>query len=343
MTMPSAADDKTSGRSPALESRRRRLGQTVRLRRAPQLISPFEPGNPLAGYYNDLTLEVRAATPSDAEERLRQLVADPDAHFTNIAQLGLGAWQLARNERAWLTVTLAAAHWLAGELDDRGRLAIQWAMPHTYAIDPPWISAMTQAEAVSLFLRAAAEDDSPDELLSAAARALTPLLDPASPVVAQTSDGPVLQEYPTNPPSHVLNGWIFGLWGLYDAAAMGQRNVMPADVTARAESAFADGVAALAARLSRYDTGGWSRYDLYPHPIAHVASPFYHRLHIELLRATDELAPDYRLEEMADRWEQSSKSPLALGAAVTRKAAFRMIRPRGRGPRPGASSPERSD
>jgi hypothetical protein len=305
------------------------MRQPAHLKRAPQLCSPFEPGKPLAGYYNDLTLEVRAANPVDGVERLRQLVTDPHVNFTSVAQLGLGAWQLARDEPSWLTVTTAAARWLANELDDHGRLVFRRAMPHTYEIEPPWISAMTQGEAVSLFLRAAPEDDSPEELFSAAARAVMPLLDP-SPVVAQTSEGPVLQEYPTNPPSHVLNGWIFGLWGLYDLAAMGQADVIPADLGRRTSSAFEDGISALAARLPRYDTGGWSRYDLFPHPIVHVASPFYHRLHIELLRATNELAPNHRFQQMAARWERSATDPLAQAAAVCRKAAFRMIRPRGR-------------
>jgi heparosan-N-sulfate-glucuronate 5-epimerase len=305
------------------------MRQSARLTRAPQLRSPFEPGNPLAGYYNDLTLEVRAANPLDGAERLRRLIANSQVNFTSIAQLGIGAWQLAKSEPGWLRVTTAAARWLAGQLDDRCGLAFQWAMPHTYEIEPPWVSAMAQGEAVSLFVRAAPEDDAPEELLSAAARAVMPLLDP-SPVVTQTSEGPVLQEYPTNPPAHVLNGWIFGLWGLYDLSAMGQRDLIPADLARRTSSAFEDGISALAARLPQYDTWGWSRYDLFPHPIVHVASPFYHRLHIEMLRATNELAPHHRFEEMAARWERSATDPAAKAAAVCRKAAFRMIRPRGR-------------
>ena len=167
---------------PELKSRMR---QPARLKRAPQLRSPFEPGNPLAGYYNDLTLEVRAANPVDGAERLRGLISNRHVNFTSVAQLGIGAWQLARDEPSWLSVTTAAARWLADELDDHGRLVFRWAMPHTYEIEPPWISAMTQGEAVSLFLRAAPENDSPEELFSAAARAVMPLLDP-SPVVTQT-------------------------------------------------------------------------------------------------------------------------------------------------------------
>lgn len=303
--------------------------QSARLKRAPQLRSPFEPGDPLSGYYNDLTLEVRAANPVDGAERLRRLTSAPRVNFTSVAQLGLGTWQLAKSEPGWLQVTSAAAHWLAGRLDDRGRLVVPWAMTHTYELEPPWISAMTQGEAVSLFLRAAPEDGSPHDLFSAAVRAVIPLLAPSE-VVTQTPEGPVLEEYPTSPPAHVLNGWIFGLWGLYDLSIMGKAAAVPADVAGQASSAFTEGVSALAARLPRYDAHGWSRYDLFPHPIVHVASPFYHRLHIEQLRATNELAPDERLQETAARWERSSRDPVAHATAVARKVAFRMIRPRRR-------------
>jgi hypothetical protein len=305
------------------------MRQPARLKRAPQLRSAFEPGNPLSGYYNDLTLEVRAANAVDGAERLRRLTADPQVNFTSVAQLGIGAWQLAKSEPSWLKVTSAAAHWLARQLDDRGWLVVPWAMTHTYELEPPWISAMTQGEAVSLFLRAAPEDGSPQELFSAAAHAAMPLLEP-SPVVTQTPEGPVLQEYPTDPPAHVLNGWIFGLWGLYDLSTMGEAGFIPADLAGRASTAFGEGVSALAQRLPLYDAWGWSRYDLFPHPIVHVASPFYHRLHIEQLLATNELASDHRLHEMAARWERSSRRPVAHAAAVSRKVAFRMIRPRSR-------------
>jgi hypothetical protein len=311
------------------------MRQPTRLKRRPQLRSPFEPGDPLSGYYNDLTLEVRTSNAVDGLERLRQLVTDPHVNLTSVAQLGIGAWQLARDEPDWLKVTTAAARWLASQLDDNGRLVFRWAMPHTYELEPPWISAMTQGEAVSLFVRAAPEDDSPHELFSAAARAVLPLLG-ASTVVAQTPEGPVLQEYPTNPPAHVLNGWIFGLWGLYDLAIMGEGDFVPAEVAGLASSAFDQGVSALAARLPRYDTWGWSRYDLFPHPIVHVASPFYHRLHIEQLRATNALAPNHVFEQTAARWERSAATLVGQAAAVSRKAAFRIVRPRSRAARPSA-------
>jgi hypothetical protein len=285
--------------------------------RTPQLRAAFEPGNPLAGYYNDLTPELHGEDVATVRARLGALTASPRVNHTTVAQLGLAAWQLGRDEPAWLDVTLEAATWLAARLDAEGRLLFDFAMPHTYELPAPWSSAMTQGEAVSLFVRAAAVGGQA-QFLDAAVRAAGPLFEP--PLLVPTADGPVLQEYPTAPPAHVLNGWIFALFGLYDLAATSGDE--------RASNGFREGASTVAARVHLYDSGGWSRYDLYPHPLVHLASPWYHRLHIELLDVLNELAPDPRLVAVAARWEKSAASRAALAFAVARKVAFRLVRPR---------------
>ena len=124
---------------------------------------------------------------------------------------------------------------------------------------------------------------------------------------------------------------MWALFGLYDLAhADGD---LDGDVRAAAAEAFEAGVASLVAQLPEYETGrGWSTYDRYPHPIQNVASPFYHRLHVEMLRATERLAPYERLaEELAatsDRWEQALAQPLVRATAVARKVGFRLVKPR---------------
>ena len=40
---------------------------------------------------------------------------------------------------------------------------------------------------------------------------------------AELDGAPVPEEYPTDPPSFVLNGGIFALWGLYDVGAGARR------------------------------------------------------------------------------------------------------------------------
>lgn len=301
-----------------------------RLMREPQGKSGFVAADPAAGYYNDLSGVARSYGEAhlalgwlEMFARRRQFVLP-----VTMLQLGLGAWQLAQqgDDARWQDVARAAAEWTVLDLDGTGRMLHHQAMPHTYELAAGWSSAMAQGQAASLLVRAALTLQRP-ELLDDAERALAPLLEPGSALVVQTSEGPVLQEYPTTPPSHVLNGWVWALWGLYDVAQA--RAQTPVGAAARA--AFEHGVDALVARLPLYEVaGGWSRYDLYPHPISHVASPFYHRLHVQQLRALHELAPRAQLAATADRWEAALSRRLVVAGAVARKVGFRLLRPRGR-------------
>jgi len=292
--------------------------------RTPQLRSAFTVGDPQSGYYNDLTAVARQyGQPDEAASWVhvlsrRREIATP----VSILQLGLGAWQLSSDNPAWKLAVREVVEWVLLDMDARGRLAHYFDMPHTYDIAGPWYSAMAQGQAVSLLVRAAHLLDAP-ELMNEASRAATWLLDEQSELIVVTADGPVLQEYATNPhAAHVLNGWIFGLWGLYDLAM--------ATGSPFARDAFDEGVATLRLRLGLYDAAGWSRYDLFPHPIVHVASPFYHRLHIEQLRVMNELAPSAEFVSMADRWEASAANRLSIATAIVRKVGFRLLRPRRR-------------
>ena len=291
-------------------------------------MSEFEPGDPTSGYYNDLSrIATIHGSPAAALVELGRLTADrTTANPTSVAQLGLAAWQLRARETAWLDVAARAARWLAENLDESGRLSYLFPMPHTYRLRAPWHSAMAQGEAASLLVRAG-DALTEASLAEAAERAVSALVEPKHGLVVATPQGPTLQEYPTDPPSHVLNGWIFGLWGLYDVSLAGGPR---ADDASRA---FAAGVVALAGRLPMYDAGlGWSRYDLYPHPIVHVSSPFYQRLHAEQLLATSRLRPDLpELAATAERWRRAVGRPITRGVAVARKVAFRVVRPRRRG------------
>jgi heparosan-N-sulfate-glucuronate 5-epimerase len=276
------------------------------IRRQP--LAPFRPGHPLDGYYNDLR--------RFAQRNHGQL--STASNLVTVAQIGLGAWQLAASQRQWLDVVRRSAHWLMRRMDPEGRLPYEFPMGHTYRLDPPWLSAMAQGEAASLLLRAAPALGV-RKLRDAAARAITCLTEPGTALVAVTPDGPVLQEYPTDPPAHVLNGWIFALWGLYDVAVAG-----PSPVAGRAMTAFHDGISALARRLPRYGLqGGWSRYDLRSHGPVNVASPFYHHLHIQQLRALSRLVDDPVFAVTASAWQQAWHDPVTVATAAWKKVRFR--------------------
>jgi D-glucuronyl C5-epimerase C-terminus len=298
----------------------------LRLRKPAQRVGQFEPGQPSSGYYSDLR-GAAGESPAAAQARLHELRRDPTrVNHVSTLQLGLGAWQLARGDPRWASVVAEVTGPLAADLEHDALLLYRFAMPHTYRLEPPWPSAMAQGQAASLLVRAAALLGR-DDLLAVAERAVEPLLDTGSRLVAATPDGPVLQEYPTVPSAHVLNGWLFALFGVYDVSLVGNES----ETAVAARNAFAAGVNAVAARLSLYElAGGWSRYDLYPHPLPNVASPFYQRLHGQLLFALDRLSPHPVFVSTAERWSSAAEATLPLAFAVARKAAFRAVRPRRR-------------
>jgi hypothetical protein len=265
----------------------------------------------------------------DLDERLAYLgrcIADPvHTNPVTVIQLGLGALQLRDPEQAPLVA--GTVEWVERSADDRGLLAYRFPMPHTFPLEAPWYSALAQGEAASLLVRAA-QVLGRNELFELAERVAEPLLGTEPPLVVLTGAGPVLQEYPTDPPAHVLNGWITSLFGLYDLAHAPRDETA---VTRRAAAAFAAGVATLAERLHLYRMApGWSRYDLYPHPLPNAASVSYHRLHVAQLRALDALAGFETFAATADEWERSLRNPAALLVGFARKAAFRAVRPRSR-------------
>ena len=139
---------------------------------------------------------------------------------------------------------------------------------------------------------------------------------------AELNGGPVYEEYPTDPPSFVLNGAIFALWGCYDVA-VGLGDPGAAQLSQ-------EGIAALAGALGRYDTGWWSRYDLFPHPVLNVASPVYHRLHINQLRSMSLIDPDPRFRATAERFERYAEMRRNLARAYSLKVLFRLAVPRNR-------------
>ena len=139
--------------------------------------------------------------------------------------------------------------------------------------------------------------------------------------VQATLDGsPWPEEYPTAPPSYVLNGGIFALWGYYDVGA----GLGDAD----ARRAFERGPDMLADILHRWDTGYWSRYDLFPHPVLNVASSFYHALHTSQLEAMNVIAPRPEFADTAGRFARYAASRLSRNRAFARKVFFRLAVPR---------------
>jgi hypothetical protein len=246
-----------------------------------------------------------------------------------LAQYGLGAYErwLAGEGEEWLATARGAADMMCDHQVDGGARDGAWEqrfdLPHTYDLRAPWISAMAQGEGASLLVRLYAAD-AEERYAEAARRALGPLAVPSEEGgTSALLDGlPFPQEYPTSPPSSVLNGGIFAMWGWHDVGL--------ALDDAGARASFEDAVDTLAHNLHRWDNGWWSLYDLYPHPFPNPASFAYHELHIAQLRAMDRIAPRPQFAETAARFERYERSRAGRTRAFATKAAFRLRVPRSR-------------
>jgi heparosan-N-sulfate-glucuronate 5-epimerase len=243
-------------------------------------------------------------------------------HVAN-TQYALGCYErwLHGEGEEWLHASLATARRLIALQSPDGSWHHRQALGHTFPLPPSWASGITQGQGASLLVRLHLQTGE-GEFAEAAERALAPLRTPQADGGLRGELGglPWPEEYPTWPQSHVLNGAIFALWGSRDAAVgLG---------SAEAERDFEEGIDALAANLHRYDTGSWSLYSLFPHPILNRASSFYHDLHVNQLTAMRALAPRPEFEATRERWAAYSASRYSRITSFAWKAAFRVIVPR---------------
>jgi len=124
------------------------------------------------------------------------------------------------------------------------------------------------------------------------------------------------EEYIVSPPTHILNGFIWALWGVHDFAL--------ATKEAAAQELFGRGVRTLLHNLDRYDLGFWSLYEQSGMRLPMVTSAFYHRLHIVQLRVMHHLTGEELFARVADRWEGYTRSRVNRARALGYTSAFKL-------------------
>jgi D-glucuronyl C5-epimerase-like protein len=280
----------------------------------PTPIGPAFDDSSVSGYYIDF----RAKTTSPVAGDAAALPA------IQLIQLALGWWErhAGGDDRA-----LERFIELCDEVEKRsvarGDSELRWPVNvevAKYRLAPGWFSALPQGQAGSVFVRAhlATGDDRYARL---ALQAVEPFLSGTSGLVSETPSGPVLEEAPSSPPSHVLNGWMSALWGLWDVR-LGLDD-------ARAGEGFERSLTCLRAFLPSYDTGWWTLYSLYPHALADLAKPIYHRFHVTQLEVYHRLTGFADVEETRRRWASYDRPPARI-AAIAQKAAFAALESRRR-------------
>jgi heparosan-N-sulfate-glucuronate 5-epimerase len=242
-----------------------------------------------------------------------------------IAQWGLANYNIFCETRyeSRRKNALKAADWLAANLEQNSQGL--WVWNHHFdweyrdTLKAPWYSGLAQGQGVSLLLRTCAEAPS-QNYLEAARRAFVPLTKPIREggVLFEDDEKNLwIEEYIVDPPTHILNGFIWALWGVFDFW------LALTDSTAR--QVYERGVQTLFHNLVSYDTGYWSLYELSGTRLKMLASPFYHRLHITQLRVMANLAGDRCFADFADRWQNYANRPANRVRALVEKSVFKLL------------------
>jgi heparosan-N-sulfate-glucuronate 5-epimerase len=230
------------------------------------------------------------------------------------ALFALDVWNkaggLTSNDQEGISRFLVLADWFLKHAEEfRGRYGwfyhFNWDC-NRVQLSGPWLSAMGNGMGISTLVRAWLVTGR-EEYLHSCERALEIFEYPISNggVRAVDNHGCVwFEEYPVMPELHVLNGFIFSLFGLYDLSRLGNR---------LAKLLFLDGVTTLKKHIEEYDLGYWSSYDLCPNLESNqrkemlrtcraLATGHYHAIHVQQLYTMYHLTDIELFKKVHLRW-----------------------------------------
>ena len=241
-----------------------------------------------------------------------------------LSQYGLGNYNLYRRtgEPERKARFLDAAAWLLRNLEETRFGTRVWNHHFDWeyrdTLRASWYSSLSQGQGVSLLVRAHSETGHGPYLDAAKEAFETFRRDVKAGGVTYTDPAGNLwfEEAIVDPPTHILNGFLWAAWGVYD---FGLYTGDP-----EAKKLFSAAVKTLKENLSLFDTGYWSLYEHSGTRMKMLASPFYHKLHIVQLEVMHRLNGESFFQEFGTRWERYGNNPVKRARAVVYKSVFKL-------------------
>ncbi|QSE98445.1 D-glucuronyl C5-epimerase family protein [Fulvivirga lutea] len=171
---------------------------------------------------------------------------------------------------------------------------------YRYNIEPPWASAMAQGELISFYLRMYQILGETDLLNTALKSYEFMRVNVSEGGVRQYSEdlGTWLEEYPSDPPSFVLNGFIYAIFGIYDLYRVTRNELINEDLQRLLNT--------VKNNLSKFDAGFWSYYDLQKKEL--VRYYYQKNVHIPQLNVLYQLTNEPVFLKYAEKWERQLTS-----------------------------------
>lgn len=191
--------------------------------------------------------------------------------------------------------------WLEEKAEDF-RDSLVWRSEHNeqYKLPKGWISAMYQGQAISLFLRAY-QLFGEEKYLKIAEKTFEFFkYDYAEGGVKRIDENGFIwfEEYPSDVPSLVLNGYIYTLFGIYDLYRVTKSE--------EAGQLFDECVRTLENNLHKYDVWYWSVYDQLKREL--VSYYYQKNVHIPLMEIMYHLTGKQIFNKYAEKWKKNLNS-----------------------------------
>ncbi len=242
-----------------------------------------------------------------------------------IAQWGLGnynIWHKTRSKDEYEKF-LNCANWLVENLEENKFGYKVWMHHFDFEyrdmLISPWYSGLAQGQGISVLVRAFKETNL-EKYKNAAHQAFQVFSVPTSNGgvnYIDTNGNSWIEEYIVHPPTHILNGFIWGLWGVYDYALQFNDE--------KALTLFNQYTRTLVKKIDSYDNGFWSLYEHSGTLLKMIASSFYHKLHIVQLHVMYELTSENIFYKKANKWEGYLRKPFNRKRAFIQKAIFKVF------------------
>lgn len=242
-----------------------------------------------------------------------------------IAQYALGHFNLYKRtgDKKHLDIFKQQTEWLLKNLVPNEKGIYVWYhhfdWEYREGLKSPWYSGLSQGNGLSVMVRAY-ELTNDARYKQAAARAYLSLITEIKDGGTMFTDknGNVwIEEGLVEHPSHILNGFLWALWGIYDYYLFTKDE--------KVKHWFDLFIKTLKDNLNKFDVKIWSLYELAPTKIPMIASHFYHSLHVVQLMCTYKLTGENIFLEYYKKWDKYQKNKVCRFLSLIWKAVFKVV------------------
>lgn len=242
-----------------------------------------------------------------------------------ISQWGLGNYNKWKNGegRKHYDKFMISADWLVENLKENSYGIYVWMHEFDFEyrdlLKSPWYSGLAQGQGLSVLVRAYKEtkNDTYLEVMEKILISFKTDVDEGGVNFKDDESNLWIEEYIVKPPTHILNGFIWGLWGLRDYYVYFNDEEIKKIFNKYSET--------ISKNLKRYDLGYWSRYEISGTFLPMIASRFYHKLHICQLKIMFDLTKETKYKYYSGKWENYLNNRFFNLIALFNKIIFKVF------------------